>query len=266
MPERWVMDRKKVFVYQVTHQEKCKKMWDYLIPVQAGAALTKERIAELTDQSGEQISEKNQAYCELTVLYWAWKNRKSPIWGLCHYQRIFTFSNQEEIEKILQQYDWITATSYCFRINLEKEYQKYHLKEDMDVLKKVLKDRKDGSYEAALNVLSKNRLYPYNMLIASQEKMEEYCTWLFDILFQIEQKTRQRNRTPYQKRYIGFLAERLMTIYIWKKQLQVYEDPLIGRKMQNNRKQRIHSAINHQIFLLKQKIERKEKNQKGKGW
>ena len=44
------------------------------LPVQVGAA-GKESIPGYTrDDSGENISAKNPHYCELTGLYWAWKN------------------------------------------------------------------------------------------------------------------------------------------------------------------------------------------------
>lgn len=39
---------------------------DWVHPIQVGAALTDQRITELTDDSGENISTKNVNYCELT--------------------------------------------------------------------------------------------------------------------------------------------------------------------------------------------------------
>jgi len=255
---------RKVTVYQATHRVKCKAIPNYLIPIQVGAALTKERIADLDDQSGDQISEKNREYCELTALYWGWKNGDSPIWGLCHYRRKFTFQNQTEIEEILETYDWITAPSYCFRVSLEMEYQKYHQKKEMELLKEVLKEKEDGSYEAACKVLSENRLYPYNMLIAKRKKMEEYCKWLFDILFQVEALAKKRNDFPCQDRYIGFLAERLMTIYIYKKRLFIYEDSLLYEDKNYNRKRKIHSNRNDKIFHLRRRWSKKKMEEKEK--
>ncbi len=242
---------KRVIVYQATHKQVCKKENDYMIPIQTGASLTKKRIADLTDNTKIHISDKNKIYCELTALYWGWKNGNSRIWGLCHYRRKFSFRNRQEIEKILQRYDWIVPIHYCFRNTLEREYQKVHRKEDLELLKEVLKQKKDGSYEAVLEVLSSNKLYPYNMLIAAREEMEFYCEWLFDILFRIEQERGEREDSFYQQRYIGFLAERLMTAYIWKNHLKVYEDNLIYEEKGYSRKREIHSRINNKIFLLK---------------
>ena len=43
------------------------------LPVQVGAE-GKETLGYVRDNEGENISHKNPNYCELTGLYWAWKN------------------------------------------------------------------------------------------------------------------------------------------------------------------------------------------------
>ena len=56
------------------------------IPVHAGA-LGKADLGYQSDAQGEHISEKNGFYCELTALYWAWKNQPGDALGLMHYRR-----------------------------------------------------------------------------------------------------------------------------------------------------------------------------------
>ena len=61
---------------------------DVYLPLQVGSALHP-HFLPVTDDSGDNISAKNPGYCEMTGLYWAWKNLKADYVGLCHYRRYF---------------------------------------------------------------------------------------------------------------------------------------------------------------------------------
>lgn len=45
----------------------------------------KEEIGFAGDNTGDNISLKNPYYCELTGLYWMWKNVEADYLGLLHY-------------------------------------------------------------------------------------------------------------------------------------------------------------------------------------
>ena len=99
-----------------------KKYWmpddDVYVPLHVGAA-GKESLGYLPDNTGDHISSKNPNYCELTGLYWAWKNLDCEYIGLCHYRRYFGKSihtrntdkkkeaifHREDYENLLQKYD-----------------------------------------------------------------------------------------------------------------------------------------------------------------
>ena len=66
--------------------------------------------------------------------------------------------------------------------------------------------------EAAERLESGKYYHAYNMFIMRREVLENYCAWLFPILAYCEVRCREKAE-PYQNRYIGFLAERLMAIY-----------------------------------------------------
>lgn len=52
------------------------------------------------------------------------------------------------------------------------------------------------------------------MFIMKYDDFEKYCEWSFAVMDEIEKQIDYSNYPPYQKRVFGFIAERLMNIYI----------------------------------------------------
>lgn len=48
------------------------------------------------DNEGDNISAKNPYYCELTGIYYAWKNIPAEYLGLVHYRRYFKGKNKSK--------------------------------------------------------------------------------------------------------------------------------------------------------------------------
>lgn len=76
-------------IYVVSHKDIRMPEGNIYIPVQVGPAKD-DFSGFVRDNTGENISEKNPNYCELTAQYWAWKNRKADVKGLVHYRRLFS--------------------------------------------------------------------------------------------------------------------------------------------------------------------------------
>ena len=94
---------------------------DIYFPIHVGRE-GKADLGYIGDNTGDNISAKNANYCELTGLYWAWKNLKCDYIGLCHYRRYFAGKNlhtnnaekkkavilhRQDYEKLLREYDTI---------------------------------------------------------------------------------------------------------------------------------------------------------------
>ena len=215
---------KKTEVYIATHKQKLEgDSWH--IPIQVGAAVNHTDVQSVKDNKGDNISGKNASYCELTALYWIWKNSRADIVGLEHYRRRFSIT-EEKICQILEDYDMILPKSYLYRISLEEEYKKFHIPGDWDRMKEVVLKEYPEYQDALVEVFSENKLIPYNMFIAKKQVCDTYCQWLFPILEKIEQEDAGQKRDHYQSRYIGFLAERLFTLYVRKNKLRVYICPV----------------------------------------
>lgn len=226
-------------IYVAYHKSFPVAKTDVLTPIWAGKAVSKAHLNFIGDDTGNNISQKNPYFSELTVLYWIWKNSKEDIVGLCHYRRYFNFMNDRvkinKITKNLGQYTGNTAKkiyplfdTYDIilpnlqgkkrnPISLYDQYAQEHISHDIDLVLKVIKEKYPNQYKIAHQTLkTATKGYFANMLLAKKKVFDAYAKWLFDILFEVEKQIQPKvlKRTPYQQRVYGFLSERLMTVYI----------------------------------------------------
>lgn len=177
------------------------------------------------DDKGDNISSKNNNYCELTGLYWMWKNSDADIIGLCHYRRFFTkslISNNskyyltgKESEDLLEKYDVIVPNARYYKETTLEALNIAPNIDDINEIDKILQVYYPEYLDTYHEYLQGNKCYLFNMCIAKKEILNQYCEWLFDILFRIESEYPVDNNDPYRSRLFGFLSERL--IYVWIK-------------------------------------------------
>lgn len=192
------------------------------------------------DNTQDNMAEKNPYYCELTALYWFWKNKMLDYKyvGLCHYRRMFSksmFSNCEKnllddntIDEVLSKYDVILPTRFNWRIPVEEMYYVtgQGLKKDYDLTRKAIEELYPD-YLEEFDKVSKEKTASYcNMFVMSAEKSAEYCKWLFDILQYVEDRVDMTGYSDQEKRIYGYLSEILLNVWIYKNNLKIKYYPI----------------------------------------
>ena len=163
-----------------------------------------------SDDNGDNISSKNPYFCELTGLYWIWKQSKADIIGLCHYRRYFVnekdnLLEKDEIESILSDYDLIIP--YFGTSLLENVYEDYdneHYGKDLDLCRDLIERMTPEYLDSYDKVIYGNKLCHYNMFIAKKEIIDGYCEWVFPILFELEKEINAKDYDDYRKRSMAF--------------------------------------------------------------
>ena len=134
------------------------------------------------------------------------------------------------------------------------QYDKYHDIEDLLLCGKIIEKKYPEYYEQFKKLLKQKKYYPFNMFIAKKELIDEYCEWLFDILFESEKtidKTLEK-KDKYNKRVYGFLSERLFNVWINTKKLKVKELPVYNVE-RNKGKEISIEIIKHILNVVRKK-------------
>ncbi|MEY2923326.1 MAG: hypothetical protein RL108_1952 [Bacteroidota bacterium] len=254
------------------------------LPIHVGKEISAVDLPYQADNIGINISAKNKNYCELTALYWAWKNlHEITTVGLCHYRRFFDFSETKtanEITDVTEDYFSNHFQNYCYQENklegfdiilpkkiiktrsLYSHYSFSHLPEDFDILEKTviaLYPEYEASFKKIL--FETNSFSPFNMFVASRELTADYANWLFTILEKVEQQIKI-STNPYQERVLGFMSERLLNVYVDYNQLKIMYLPVhfVAEKNKSKSllKQKMVKYNNNILFWFRTRLSRKK--------
>ncbi len=207
----------------------------------------------ITDDTGENIAQLNPHYCELTAMYWAWKNDSSPYVGFYHYRRFLNFvvdetwqagfgfsmalsqttidylahPGQRELAlRMLRTGDVIIPRRYAQETSVEAQYLKYHPVEPWEHFKYVVSEKfpSGGRYLEMFQLT--NLSTTCNMFVMPRSIFEPYCQDLFSVIDPIWGHWGPR-WGGYLDRYPGFLAERFLGLWLHMKGLRILEVPLL---------------------------------------
>lgn len=236
------MERIKILV--ACHKPGAVRQDDVYTPIHVGRAISKykDEMADMIgDDTGDNISEKNPMYCELTAQYWAWKNLKDVEYvGFCHYRRFFDIRT-EDIEEMLKGKEAIII-ELLFGHPVWREIVHFVTVEDMTIMLMVLKKKYPDYEDTLLKYLNGHTLYAKNMFICKKELFDQYAKWLFDVLFECEKHIKP---SPYTRgrRALAYMGEFLLPVFLMHHHCRVakvrYTDGNGHSKPHNNIKRKV---------------------------
>lgn len=189
----------------------------------------------LRDDEGENIANKNTTFCELTAMYEFWKNYQDGLdyIGLNHYRRYFTrsiFSNSKkfilkknELEEFMKKYDVILPNKFYWNKSVSKVYYENGAgrKKDLYLVEEAINTLYPEYYDEFNKILNSSSASYCNMFIMKKKDFNNYCKWLFDILFYVEENIDMEGYSVEESRVFGYLAEILLNVWIDKNKLKV---------------------------------------------
>lgn len=229
-----------------THKEYWMPINNIYLPVHAGSE-NKESIGYHMDNTGTNISTKNANYCELTVLYWLWKNYQADYKGLVHYRRHFTTSeigcikykknnilDEEQWEKLLKKFPVVVPNKRCYYI--ESNYSHYihaHHREGLDLAGEIIKNDFPAYVPAWEKVMNRTWAHMFNMFVMRSDYFDRYCKWLFDILFKVEKKLDISSYDVQEARVFGYISELLLDVWLETNNIKYVEQRVTFLENQN---------------------------------
>ena len=218
------------------------------VPVRCGAVFDKrENVEMLGDNTGDNISEKRMSYCELTVQYWAWKNVEADYYGLCHYRRYLSFSDniykeskdesnngcvsanyitKKNIEKFslvenlmreqIENYDMLICKPIKANISNYEAMKKsvdYHNIEDMDKAIQIIKRLYPNMSDTVDEYMKNKDIRLYNCYIMKKEIFFKYSQFIFSVLSALEKEIDMTKYGIQKFRTPGTIGERLFGIF-----------------------------------------------------
>lgn len=231
-----------------------KKYWmpgdDMYLPLHVGAEGKVDEkgnpldLGYTKDNTGDNISARNKNWCELTGLYWAWKNLDADYIGLAHYRRHFTLKRRgdkkdrpitgAELESLIASNDVLLPKRRNYFI--ETNYSQYvhaHHEIDLTTTREIIAEKYPDyipAYDASMKRTTGHR---FNMFIMKRDKFDAYCEWLFDILFELERRLDISDYNDNDARVFGFVSERLLDPWLETNRIAYIDIPYVFMENQN---------------------------------
>lgn len=227
---------------------------DFYLPIQVGAACAATKLDGMQmDDQGENISDRNFTYSEMSGQYWAWKNLDADYVGQCHYRRFFAFDgkdhpandhaqieceqldqtavdkfalcDQRAIDDAVRCFDmivpptwkvWLAPTPHGPKRTVGNHMIAYDItsKETLDLFMDIVRKRQPQYYKWVKRYVNGGTYRGYNCFIMKRELFDKLCAFEFDVLAEFDRLFDYEGKTPTQRRICGFLGEILFSSFV----------------------------------------------------
>lgn len=236
---------------------------NFVIPIHVGREIMLQKASDssndalnyminsmIGDNTGNNISDKNLIFNEMTAIYWAWKNYDelaSPDYiGFMHYRRHFIFKDlnnsynecnnvdenylhdvlkcdEKHILNYFSEYDYIVKKAYD--ISPREDYQKNHRIIDLEIVRTIISEICPPFLSDYDEYLSGRKCYYLNMFIFPKKIFFEYCSFIFPVLFEFEKRCDMTDRRMFISEWLtgtfithlkntGFVGKELPTMFV----------------------------------------------------
>lgn len=185
-------------------------------------------------EKDDNINHLNPVINELTAVYDVWKNTDDDIVGFCHYHRFFQYIEGEQkfltfdkAKEFLKATDIILTYPVDYKdISLEQQLA-IDFREDLPTFFKLM--NRLYKTKGLRQYFDSTVFHPRNMFVCRRELLNSYCEWLFPILIPIAEDFLREDYPKYHHYYnrmIGFIAERLLSFWVYNEYLSVLTLPI----------------------------------------
>lgn len=229
--------QKSIAIFVATHVKFQPPANPIYVPLHVGRA-GKEDLGYLGDNIGENISELNSLYGELTGLFWIWQNIQGIDYaGLCHYRRYFINEHKlamdrQEYLTLLANHDIIVPVHQECEGSYYEYFCQYHNGKDLDAVGRALKRIYPDYADSFEKAMSGHRFFYGNLMVTSLDILKAYANWLFQIFAEASEEIDVSGYDAYHRRIYGFLSEQMISVFIMANGLNYCEVPvgLSGQK------------------------------------
>jgi hypothetical protein len=226
----------KIKIVVCTHKKSAIPKETMYLPLHVGAAGKKNAdgspldFGYKRDDTGDNISARNCNFGTQTGLYWAWKNLDAEYKGLVHYRRYFVGKNYNkkdmivsvitynEIEPMLSEFKvFVPEKRHYFIESLYSHYAHTHDAKHFEIVSEIIKKDCPEYLTVYNHVMKRTWGYMFNMMILRTDLMDDYCSWLFNILFQAVDRIDKTNLSAFDSRFCGRISEILFDVWLEKK-------------------------------------------------